>query len=115
MPLVAQLKGSAGLHVMMHVSDAYLGDQNHRCARKEPPGEKIYYFFYCRPLNFSALHQIARPQMLTYERSKVSISVLPPRKLPRTKMLNLGVLRYRNREQASAGSFPMPAIFNYLA
>ena len=36
-PLVAQLKGSAGRHVMVHVSDAYLCNQNHRCARKEPP------------------------------------------------------------------------------
>ena len=33
--------------------------------------------------------------MLTYESSKVSISALPPRKFPRTKMLNLGGLRYR--------------------
>ena len=32
--------------------------------------------------------------MLTSESSKVSISVLPPRKFPRSKMLNLGVLRY---------------------
>ena len=36
-PLVAQLKGSAGRHVVVHASDAYLCHQNHRCARKEPP------------------------------------------------------------------------------
>ena len=41
--------------------------------------------------------------MLTSESSKVSISVLPPRKFPRSKMLNLGVLRYTmmNYEQAN--------------
>ena len=32
--------------------------------------------------------------MLTYESSKVSISALPHRKFPRTKMLNLEGLRY---------------------
>ena len=36
-PLVAQLKGSAGRHDMLHVSDAYLCHNNYRCARKEPP------------------------------------------------------------------------------
>ena len=36
-PLVAQLKGSAGRHVMVHVSDAYLCHQSYQRARKEPP------------------------------------------------------------------------------
>eukprot|EP01045_Picozoa_sp_COSAG04_P005815 COSAG04_NODE_275_length_18463_cov_71.053746_3_plen_200_part_00 len=42
--------------------------------------------------------------MLTYERSTVSISGLPPRKLPRTKMLNLGVFTVVRRSLRHASS-----------
>ena len=47
--------------------------------------------------------------MLTYESSKVSISALPPRKFPRTKMLNLGVLRYYCGLSRSISNSAIPA------